>query len=79
LTDEETGEPISVAEDLIVLARVLAGNWNQRVTAKNLGDGFYEFQLSFPNPGKYNLYFIVPSLGINFDQLPQRTVQVTAD
>ena len=79
LTDEVTGEPISEAEDLIVLARVLAGNWNDRVTATNLGDGLYEFQLSFPNPGKYNLFFVVPSLGINFDQLPQRAVQVTAE
>ena len=79
LTDENTDEPISEAEDLIVLARVLAGNWNQRVIAANLGDGYYEFQLSFPNPGKYNLYFIVPSLGIDFDQLPQRTLQVTAE
>lgn len=79
LTNEETGELISEVEDLIVLARVLAGNWNQRVSATNLGDGYYEFHLSFPDPGKYNLYFTIPSLGINFDQFPQRTLQVTAE
>jgi YVTN family beta-propeller protein len=76
LSDEETGEPVSEVEDLVVLARVLAGNWNQRLAAIHVGEGMYEVELTFPNPGMYNLFFSVPSLGISFDLLPQRTLQV---
>jgi YVTN family beta-propeller protein len=77
LTDADTGEPVEGLEDLLVLARVLAGNWNQRAAASDLGNGVYEIQLTFPQPGMYNLFFTVPSLGLAFDQLPQRTFQVT--
>jgi len=76
LMDADTGEPIAGLQDMLVLARMLAGNWNQRATATDLGDGVYELQLTFPNPGMFNLFFMVPSLNIGFDQLPQRTIQV---
>ncbi|UCH58722.1 MAG: hypothetical protein JSV61_10945, partial [Anaerolineales bacterium] len=77
LTDADTGAPLEGLPDLLALARVLAGNWSQRGTATELGDGVYEFQFTFPNPGMYNLFFTVPSLGLGFDQLPQRNLQVT--
>jgi len=77
LRDADTGEPVEGLQDMLVLARVLAGNWSQRGVATELGKGVYEFQFTFPNPGMYNLFFAAPSLGLNFDQLPQRTLQVT--
>lgn len=76
--DSETGEPIEGVNDLFGVARVLAGNWNQRVFATDLGNGVYEFQFTFPNAGAYNLFFTVPSRNIGFDRFPQRTIQVTA-
>jgi len=77
-TNSETGEPIEGVSDLFGMARVLAGNWNQRVFATDLGNGVYEFQFTFPNAGAYNLFFTVPSLNIGFERFPQRTIQVTA-
>jgi len=76
LSDKDSGEALREADDFIVLARVLAGNWNQRFAAIHQGDGLYEVEITFPNPGMYNLFFSVPSLGISFDRLPQRTLQV---
>lgn len=78
LKDMETGKPVEGLPDLFGLVRVLAGNWNQRVIGKDLGNGVYEFQITFPQAGSYNLFFTVPSLNIGFDILPQRTIQVLA-
>ena len=77
LSEKDSGELISEVDDLVVLARVLAGNWNQRYAATPSGDGLYEVEITFPNPGMYNLFFSVPSLGISFDRLPQRTLQAS--
>ena len=78
LKDAETGKPVEGLTDFFGMARVLAGNWNQRIIGTDLGDGLYEFQITFPKAGSYNLFFTVPSLNIGFDILPQRTIQVLA-
>ena len=49
----------------------------RRVTATELGDGVYQLQLTFPNAGMYNLFFMAPSQGLSIDYLPPRTLQVT--
>jgi YVTN family beta-propeller protein len=79
LTNANTGEPIEGVKDLLVLARVLAGNWSQRATATDLGKGVYKIQFTFPKPRMYNLFFTVPSLGLRFDRLPQRTIRVSGN
>jgi hypothetical protein len=79
LSEPESGAPIEGVADVLALARVLAGNWNQRSQAVELGDGVYEFQITFPNPGMYSVFFTVPSLGLDFDKLPQRTIQVASE
>jgi DNA-binding beta-propeller fold protein YncE len=79
LTNANTGEPIEGVKDLLVLARVLAGNWSQRATATDLGKGVYKIQFTFPNPRMYNMFFTVPSLGLRFDRLPQRTIRVSGN
>lgn len=78
LTDAETEEPIEDLNDFFGMTRVLAGNWNQRIFATDLGNGVYEFQFTFPSAGAYNLFFAVPSMNIGFEKFPQRTIQVTA-
>jgi YVTN family beta-propeller protein len=77
LTDADSGEPLEGAQDLLVLAMALASNWSQRTTATELGEGVYQFQLTFPNAGMYNLFFMAPSQGLGIDYLPPRTLQVT--
>ncbi|HSH71255.1 MAG TPA: cytochrome D1 domain-containing protein [Deferrisomatales bacterium] len=79
MTDADSGEPLEGAQDLLVLAMALAGNWSQRATATELGDGVYQLQLTFPNAGMYNLFFMAPSQGLGIDYLPPRTIQVTAN
>jgi YVTN family beta-propeller protein len=79
LTDADSGAPIEGAQDLLVLAMALSGNWSQRATASDLGDGLYQLQLTFPNAGMYNLFFMAPSQGLGIDYLPPRTIQVTAN
>ena len=64
---------------MLVLAMALSGNWSQRATASDLGDGLYQLQLTFPNAGMYNLFFMAPSQGLGIDYLPPRTIQVTAN
>jgi YVTN family beta-propeller protein len=76
LTNADTGEPIEGVKDLLGLARVLAGNWSQRAKATELGNGVYRIQFTFPKPKMYSLFFTVPSLGLRFDRLPQRTIRV---
>ena len=78
LTDADTGEPIEGLSDFFGIAKVLAGNWNQRIFATDLGNGIYEFQFTFPSVGAYNLFFTVPSMNIGFERFSQRTIQVTA-
>ena len=79
LTDADSGDPLEEAKDLLVLAMALSGNWNQRVTATELGNGVYQLQMTFPNPGMYNLFFMAPSRSLSIDYLPPRTIQVTAN
>jgi len=79
LTDGESGEPISGVQDVLALARQTAGNWNQRYIATALGEGRYEMALLLPRAGLYTLYFAVPSLQLNFEQLPQLNLQAAGN
>ena len=78
LTDPESGEGIEGLTDVYVLANQTAGNWNTRSQASSLGDGAYEVELIMPQAGLYAVYFAAPSIGLAFDQLPARNLQVTA-
>jgi YVTN family beta-propeller protein len=78
LTDADSGQGIEGLSDVFVLANQTAGNWSTRSVATSLGDGAYEVQLFMPNIGLYAVYFAVPSIGLNIDQLPGRNLNVTA-
>jgi len=78
LTDPDSGQGIEGLSDVFVLANQTAGNWSTRSVATSLGDGAYEVQLVMPNIGLYAVYFAVPSIGLNIDQLSGRNLNVTA-
>jgi len=78
LTDAASGQGIVGLSDVIVLANQTAGNWSTRSLATSLGDGVYEVQLTMPNAGLYSVYFAVPSIGLNIDQLPGRNLNVVS-
>jgi len=79
LTDGTGGEPISGVQDVLALVRQTAGNWNQRYLATSVGEGRYELVLLLPRPGLYTLYFAIPSLQLNFDQLPQLNLRAVGN
>jgi hypothetical protein len=78
LTDPDSGQGIEGLEDVFILANQIAGNWSSRSIATSLGDGVYEVELTIPNAGLYSVFFAVPSIGLNIDQSPSLSLQVTA-
>jgi hypothetical protein len=55
LSDAATRAPRTKLEDVRVL--VLApGNWQRRLAAAEVGDGVYDSEIDFPEPGAYSLF-----------------------
>lgn len=75
ITDSETGAGIDELGDVYMLANQLAGNWSTRHVATAIGDGIYEITLTVPSAGFYSVFFAIPSLGLNPDQLPNPNLQ----
>jgi DNA-binding beta-propeller fold protein YncE len=71
LLDDATGKPTDGLQDVRLLAFSSGGTWQARKWAKDLGDGRYAGDWTFPKPGRYGLSLEVASLGMGFaDQSP---------
>lgn len=70
LTRPDSDEPVSGLRDVTVLATRPPGNWQERRRASSLGFGLYEVSVPADEPGVYYLSVAVPSLGIDFTELP---------
>ncbi len=70
LTDGTTGEPIDGVQDVRVVAAQTGGSWSDRLVATPVGGGIYEVTITVPEPGAYQLFFSVPSLGVAVDDVP---------
>jgi YVTN family beta-propeller protein len=75
VTDAGTRRPRADLQDMGVLVFLAPGIWQERQWAKSLGDGVYEMRFVPPQEGVYYVYFQVPSLGVQFNQLPQLILQ----
>lgn len=75
LTDPATGAPRTDAKDVRVLALLAPGVWQRRVSAKAIGEGIYEAEISVPRAGVYYLYVESPSLRVRYNQLPYLIMQ----
>jgi len=64
------GEPLTGLEDVVVMATRLPGALQERTRAEPLENGRYEATVTVAEPGAYYVSVAVPSLGLNFDQLP---------
>lgn len=76
LQDPQTNQGLTGVEDILVLATMVAGNWNTRQAAISLGDGIYEVALTLPQPGLYSLFFAIPSMGVTPNDVPSINLQV---
>ncbi|MBK5107904.1 MAG: YncE family protein [Anaerolineales bacterium] len=76
LLDPQTGAGLDGIEDALIMATMVAGNWNTRQAAISIGEGMYEVTLSVPQPGLYSIFFAVPSLGITPNRVPSINLQV---
>jgi DNA-binding beta-propeller fold protein YncE len=77
LANGDTGDPMSGLEDVFVLVTQTGGNWNSRLTAAPSGDGEYSVSVVPPQVGVYKVFFTIPSLGLDFEKLPQITLTAT--
>jgi len=73
--DAVTGEPIASLHDVAMLA-FASGNWQQRRQAESLGHGIYEATFEMPSAGVYHVYCQVPSLDLEYRDLPSRVLHV---
>lgn len=79
LTRPGSDEPVSGLEDVVVLATRPPGTWQERQRAKPLELGLYEASFVADEPGAYYVSVGIPSLGLDFTELPYITfLAVTA-
>jgi hypothetical protein len=78
-TDPKTKTPKSGLEDIRVFHFLVPGIRQDWIWAKPLSDGFYEAELTFPEPGFYYVFLECPSLGIGFTKLPSLIVQAVQE
>lgn len=72
-------EPVPDLQDVTVLATRPPGNWQERRRARSLGYGLYEVSFQADEPGIYYVSVAVPSLGLDFTELPHISFMAVAD
>lgn len=73
--DTNSNQPAANLQDLGVLVFLAPGIWQQRETAKAVGNGIYEIAFVPPQAGVYYVYFQVPSLHVGYNQTLPLTLQ----
>jgi hypothetical protein len=77
LRDSGTDAPLSGIQDVLAMVVQTGGNWSARLTASPSDGGVYTLSVVPPSPGLYKVLFTVPSLGLDFEELPQVSLQAT--
>ena len=76
ITDPVTKQAITGLEDVQVLIFEPPGIWQQRLWAKEVGDGVYEAAQVFPRAAVYNVMVRVESRAVRFNDFPHTALQV---
>ncbi|MBI5015034.1 MAG: hypothetical protein HZB55_06030 [Deltaproteobacteria bacterium] len=71
------GKPLTGLSDVVVLATRLPGSWQVRQVATPGADGSYEAVVSPDRPGRYSVFFKIPSRHLEFHELPTLLLEVT--
>jgi len=79
LTRPGSDEPVSGLEDVVVLATRPPGTWQERQRAEPLELGLYEASITADQAGVYYVSVAVPSLGLDFTELPYITFMAVED
>jgi hypothetical protein len=79
LSRSSTGAALSGLEDVIVMATRPPGNWQRRQPATSLGNGLYRASLPADQLGIYYISVSIPSLGLDFTELPYTTFHAVAE
>jgi YVTN family beta-propeller protein len=74
LTDPATSEPREALEDVRVRYMPASGGRRQELSAKPVGDGVYEAELTLSYPGAYYVYVGSSSLEMPIGKLPYTTL-----
>lgn len=79
ILDEATGVPLSSPVELTALPTLApSGNWQERYSARPVGNGVYEFSFVPPSAGMYNVYFSLAGMKLGFVQLPYLILKAVA-
>jgi YVTN family beta-propeller protein len=65
VTDKKTGEPVTGLRDMVIVI-MAPGNWHERQTAKEEGDGVYSVTVTPPEAGVYYAHAQCLSLNVQF-------------
>jgi YVTN family beta-propeller protein len=76
--DGKTEQPNSDLKDLGVLTFLTPGNWTDRQSARSLGGGVYEVEITAPKAGVYYVFVQCRSKGLGYKQLPYQILQAVA-
>jgi YVTN family beta-propeller protein len=76
ITDPVTKQAVTGLEDVQVLIFEPPGIWQQRLWAKEVGDGVYEAAQVFPRAAVYNVMVRVESRAVRFNDFPHTALQV---
>ncbi len=77
LTHPLTGNPQPGLGDVQVMAYT-SGNWHRRQRAKEIGEGVYEAEFVFSEPGAYRIAVECRSQRLRYHQSPQVTLRAVA-
>jgi YVTN family beta-propeller protein len=73
------GAPLSGLDDVVALITRPPGSWQDRRPVTSLGNGLYRAILPADQPGAYYVSVSVPSLGLDFTELPYITLLAVAE
>ncbi len=75
LTRPPNAQPLVQLADVEAIFSRPPGNWKKQLAAKPLEGGQYEVTTMADRPGIYTMYFAIPSLNIDYLQLPYLVIR----
>lgn len=79
LLQQPDGKPLSGVGDVVVLAARVPGTWQERRLATPAADGSYEALITPEGPGRYTVFFAIPSRRLEFETFPTFGFEVTGN
>lgn len=78
IIDSASKAPVNGLGDVQALVFEPPGVWQQRHGVKELGNGIYALDQSFPHAGVFNVMLAIPSRGVHYADLQPHSIRVMA-